>query len=503
MKTYLLVLFLVLSCGALAQDSTRPAVALPALDDISLIRSEAYSRRWVFSRGDTAIGTYECRTVGRSEVDGREAIEVEQHLAVELGRSQSPNPLTVDGSVFLAPNGAFLGIQHDMLVDEDRQEIYLMRQGDTLVGHITRFDTKVDQAFYFDLADPGLCFHMHFLDLTEILLAKHELRVGDTLVDTAFTPQMMTLVTFKAVVEQMRPILGTSGVKDTVYVINVMQPQRQLLYYSVTRQLIGAQFLGQGISARIDRTPSPAGAVGTESKQLPPGFSWSRILGNLPAYFVFVVVSGLALLMIGCRQLRSGTLFVAVLAGAASFVLIPWLQNPLQMFLFSKVMIPKVAAGGSAYFWGVFPALGAGVIQEILRLVVVLLLVARLSPSRNKIALLAAAAGAGFGLFEAAYLASFAAGTQALSWPVLERVFLVVYHVAAGVLLGRCLAEYSGGPIPVRMVLLLIGVNSLLRYLPVFVQQGAVRLELMYFVSPFIALSVLATAIVVMKKPSS
>ena len=504
MKILILVFSALLSCGVLAQDSTNVLkIDLPALDDISGIRSESYQRRWVFSRGDSVIGTYECRTVDQTEIDGRPAIEIEQHLQVELGTPQSPNPLEVKGSVFLAPNGAFLGIDHKMTVDEDQQEVYLMREGDTLFGHITRYDTKVDEAYYFNIADPGLCYHMHFLDLTEIVLAKHELVVGDTIVDVAFTPHMMTLVHFKAVVEQMRPSIGTSGKIDTVFAINVIQPHPQKLYFSADRQLVAAQFLGQGISARIDRTPRPAddAEAGVDQSVQPQGPSFSQGLKLLPAYLVFLIVTGLVLAMVGWRHLTSSKVLMAVAAGAVSFVFIPWVQNPLQTFLFSDLMIPKVVAGGSAFFWGVFPSLGAGVIQEILRLAVILLLINRLNPSRTQIVILAAAAGAGFGLIEAIYLAAFAVGVDALSWPVLERVFLIVYHVAAGVLLGRCVAKKQGGSSLIGMVLFLVFVNSLLRYLPVFVGQGVVSLKLMYFVAPLIILSLLAAVLVVMKRP--
>jgi hypothetical protein len=102
--------------------------------------------------------------------------------------------------------------------------------------------------------------------------------------------------------------------------------------------------------------------------------------------------------------------------------------------------------------------------QELLKLAVLFLLLARARPTAGRSALSGAYLGLAFGCTEAGYQA-FMTAAWVWGWHVFGSAVLVWYHVLAGGLLGRALA--SGRKRLVVTLGLLALVNLLLRYIPV------------------------------------
>jgi hypothetical protein len=201
------------------------------------------------------------------------------------------------------------------------------------------------------------------------------------------------------------------------------------------------------------------------------------------------------------RYFRNGKLWLAMLAGAVSFVVIPWTQTPLQMTLFEDLLLPKVSAGGSPWLWSLLPALAGGLIQETLRVIVVLLVFNQLNPSRNARIPMAAFIGAGFGLVEAIWMTVSVPDASLYTLQMLERGFFILYHATAGAALGWALRRGVRGEDWLITALILVAVNSLLRYLPVFVQQKTVPLEVMHSIMPLIVLALTAVTLALIRRP--
>ncbi|MBN1212511.1 MAG: hypothetical protein JXA92_08030, partial [candidate division Zixibacteria bacterium] len=83
-------------------------------------------------------------------------------------------------------------------------------------------------------------------------------------------------------------------------------------------------------------------------------------------------------------------------------------------------------------------------------------------------------------------------------WTLLESSFLILFHTVSGTLLG--LAVTGGKNRILGYTFGLIIFNTSLRYLPVFVREKAVEVEVMYFVFAFITLLLLTLALLVLNR---
>lgn len=165
------------------------------------------------------------------------------------------------------------------------------------------------------------------------------------------------------------------------------------------------------------------------------------------------------------RPRGPGLLWTAApVAGVLFLAGVFWLQVPIQ-----AVLGQAIVQGVSPLTLGAWPilvagpvALVAGLVQEAARLLGIL---AALRIARRDRALglwTGALAGAGIGLFEAAWLLSAVppAHFALLSEPVLERVLAVAFHIGAGALLGAGIAARRTGRAFALAVLLHTAVDS-------------------------------------------
>ena len=188
------------------------------------------------------------------------------------------------------------------------------------------------------------------------------------------------------------------------------------------------------------------------------------------------------LVFLGRGWLRRGWLWAAVAAAAILFPFsIAWVQVPLQQAvgaLWARVL--SAPPGVPLLYLVALPGLlVASLVQEAAKLAVAAATLRALGNTRRPRAGLAlgAAAGAGYGAFEAFWTFNriFAAGwswaTVELAGPValfgfLERLFAVPFHAASAALSGYGLATRR----PWRFFLLAVGLHTALNYSVVLLQ---------------------------------
>jgi hypothetical protein len=203
------------------------------------------------------------------------------------------------------------------------------------------------------------------------------------------------------------------------------------------------------------------------------------------AYFLLGLIT---LVFYVGRRWQWAMAWVGLGVGGLLYALVILIQMPLQMYLVEKLLIPGIAAGGSPYLWGIFPALTSGIIQEFLiaGLILVFAFVVKVRPDR--LTVIGAVCGAGFGIVEGCYLATLALNVDLFSWHLLERGFTILFHATSGALLGHALINGSAGRCFRLTLIGMILFNTILRYLPIFVQQRVIDVQMMYFVIPLLVI---------------
>ncbi|MCH7948593.1 MAG: hypothetical protein IIC66_12435 [candidate division Zixibacteria bacterium] len=76
---------------------------------------------------------------------------------------------------------------------------------------------------------------------------------------------------------------------------------------------------------------------------------------------------------------------------------------------------------------------------------------------------------------------------------------MILLHIGSGVILAKAINSKSGKE-GLLLFMVVVAANSWLRYLPIFVQQGAVKVELIYMIQPLVPIIILLVAISQLKK---
>ncbi len=489
-----IIVILVGACQVAAQTAEQPAHN--GVAKISDYRPTGETRIWRFSRADSALGQLTSQIMGSKDIEGREARIVRQQITMDVGRPGNRTILESNGEHYVQPDGGFLGDRRDKTIGDDSEELNMYRRGDSLVGEFTRNGTTGPINYYFNFADPAFSFDQLYLDELEMFLAMHDFAVGDTVREDVFIPPVLLKGEFLAIVRQFRGAALANGRMDSVFVIDVRQPRSIQVYFTRDKRLVQASFIGQDILAYQDVIQN---RVTSNTSQ--PGFSLSRLLHLIPAYLLYLIFGAIALAFFAVRSLRSGRTYMAVLAGAIGFAVIPLVQTPIQMWLFEDLLLPQLSSGGSPYFWSLFPALAAGLVQTTLVIGIMAILFKAFEPSRGQIVVLGAAVGVGLGIVEACHIAAFSAG-DFFSLPLLERAFMILFHTVAGALIGWGLVAGWRHQRWITAALVVVAANTFLRYLPIFVQQKDLAIEVMYMILPLVVVVLLFGVLLTFKRSS-
>ena len=490
----LTIALLALSLSAMAQDVRR----IDPSESIETVRPEGEFRSWSFFSKQKTFGQLRSLGQGRIEIYGQQALIFKQQLDIDFTLIGQDRKVHSEGESYFALDGTYLGCRMDLGREETASRLELERNGNRLEGFFTRGGQERDVSLE---ADPAiLAWEADFADQLEILLSQQTIAVGDSLVDSVLQPHSMfkTRIAGTVLFWMWQEIY--KGKIDSVFIIKLTEPQDYQLYFTADKKLVRVDIINQDIRLFQDIIPVSSTADDVTAPisrgQSQPGsrLTLRTILFKSPHYVAFVFALVLSLVLLARRGLTQRDSYLAAAAGMISFVVVPFVQQPIQEFMIMRWLAPAMAAGESALALGIMPALVGALIQTATLLFLVYAVIAWRKPVESSYAIVGAFVAGGFGLIEAFYVSGLAIRTL-FAWPLLERTFFILFHVSIGSLLG--LAVRLPGKKLVGMLALFVALNTILRYLPLLVVHSDVPVELLHFVIAFFVLAIAAGALMV------
>ena len=469
--------------------------SVPASPDFASYRPVGEIRGWTFIAKDSALGQLISTVEKETEIDGIEGYEISQILQLDYTKIDMERVMRIRSRHSVSQKGHYLGDKMVIDVNEETEELELEKDGNKFEGFFTRGASTFDQEI--NCPENIFAADILFLDMYESFLAMRDLKVGDTIFDSVFVPQTMLFEKVQAIVEHFGLISLYNKVKDSVFVIRFVQPQVMIFYFSPEKRLVKAEFLAQQMKAYLDIV-----------RRVPPemlsqrSFTFQQFMKSLPHYGVFLLIGVVGLMFFAGADIYRHNLYIYMLAGGASYIIAVFTQVPLQSFLTQELFLPNVSAGHSPLLWAAIPALPAGVIQELIKLTVIVLTFRFLKMGKRNPLLIGGAIGAGFGIVEASFLLSHMPDTPIWSANLVERGFILLFHAVSGVMLAAVLlfkSKKKKGAIIAIVVL----ANSFFRYMPVFVQSNFIDAELLYIFIPIIPIALLLYGVYLVKKSRS
>jgi hypothetical protein len=486
MKTALtILLFLVVFSGSVVAQRSVTGDSL-----VDEFRPDGELRMWTFVVKDSTIGRLFSTVKGRTTIDGIDAYIIEQRLGLDFSRHGSGVTIDIEGRQFVGDNGGYLGCELSIKTGDQVARLEIERDGDTLRGEVEQSGRSTDLQQHFDVN--GFAADVYLLDLHELFLAMRDIRVGDTIRDTLFVPQLMLKQYVEATVDLFVNKEIYKGKFDSSFVITYSYPRRQAFYFTPDKRLVKVEIPGQQLKAYLDVVrkfdPLAKGPSATSP-------TLGNLIERLPVFLAYFALGLIAAVFYVGRGWRWSVAWIGLVAGGLLYGLVTVTQMPLQMYLVENLFIPSIAEGGSPYLWGMFPALTAGIIQELLIAGLILGFAFLAKVRADRLAVIGAVCGAGFGIVEGCYLVTLASNVDVLSWHLLERGFTILFHATAGALLGRALAHGSADRRFRLTLIAMILFNTVLRYLPVFVQQRVIMVQMMYFLIPLLVVGLTGFAL--------
>ena len=375
-------------------------------------------------------------------------------------------------------------------INGQTEEAKLERDGTNLVGYTTRNGEEVDQNI--KLENIKFAVENNYIDELELLLASLDITVGTEIDDSIFMPQSLISSPMYGIVEDFKNVQLYNQVFDSCFRIEFTYPTMMTVYFTPDKRLVKLVVPSQELKIYQDAVTNPLKAKQSVNKSAtqnsaPPQRKNLPLTILLVMALIYFVSGGLITILFIKKLYKNVVSYLALLVGSVIFIVIPFTQIPLQEYFFRDFYVPHVLQGGeSALLWGILPAISAGLIQELLILITLILFFKFLKVKDNYYLPLGAIIGFGFGFIESVFLAN---GTPALilfGTNLVERIFLIMFHVSSGVFISYALKQNMQKAF--QFVVVTIIINSFLRYLPVFVQNKIVTPELMAIGLAFISI---------------
>jgi len=453
-------------------------------------RPEGELRLWTFMVKDSTIGQL-ASTVGEPvTVDGVSGRAIMERLVLDFNKLGTPMTMKIQSELWIANDGRYLGEHMRLNINDQNEELKLERAGDNIEGYVTQRGKRLDQKFAFEPG--GFTDEVNFLDRQELFWAMRDISVGDTVEAPIFMPQATMAATVKATIETFTHFRIYNEIFDSVFVIHYTSPQEQYLYFTADKRLIKADIPSREMKVYLDlvkQRPQPSEQVG----RVKPS-----VISLIPNFVMFLVIGLVTTVFFvgpGYRWVES---WLSLLLGGLVFGIVIITQVPLQMYLVEHLYLPKVSAGGSAFAWGLLPVLSAGLIQETLKLGLIYAVALYKEIKASRLTVIGAMCGAGFGILEACYIVAQIGYVELFDLNLIERAFTMLYHTTSGALLGYALS--LGGRRWIGIGLAMVVINSVFRFLPIFVQTKTTSPEVMYFALAFISIGLLFAAMLLFRK---
>ncbi len=344
--------------------------------------------------------------------------------------------------------------------------------GKEYMGNTTRIG--VTTPFSVPLQRWPVLFDNNFALQWEIAMYAIKRSPGDTLTVEAMIPQMNQLVPFSVLV-QPNETMVYGGENWRVKVLHLNQAN-QTLYIDESGRLLKAVDKAAGFSV-IRLAPG-------ESAQITRVSVWTLISNRLPGYLLITALALAWFVALGWKEASKPFGWVAFVAAAALYWLSLQALMPVQNAYFGWAIDPRSGGGntyvtlfGSALIFAIFE------MAAIALPVIALYFLKRMDGVKIAIAF-GAAAGAGFGLMQAANLMQFTDdGSILMRIDALQKICLIGVCAACGALIAVVIAAR----LPAHYYLIPIGIKTVLNWTAAFVQKGALSQSSQVFISFLIA----------------
>jgi len=455
--------------------TAQPTDEVKAATSVEDYRSIGDQRTWRFVSKDSTFGFLISTVTAPVTVDDKPGFRLEEILEINYSKIGGAQSISQRRDHYVTRHGQYLGDRIEMKVDDQSETFELERQGESVSGFFTRSGNEVSLSH--DVGSHLSAWDNNYVDQLELFLAMRSVRVGDQIVDSIFQPQAMVKTQIAGTVYEYSYDELYRNHFDSVFLIRLSEPMQADLYFTADRRLVKVDMVNLDI--RIYQDLVQQAVTIPPSRQTESSFSSVKLLAMSPHYVVFLLFSIISLLMFMGGGYKWSEAYVGFLVGGLLFLVTLVSQMPLQKAIVSRWLIPAMSRGESLYSLALLPSLVAGVIQELLKFAALVIIVLWRRPKAYRYSVIGAFCGAGLAFVEACYQTGTTI-SPLFSLSLVERGLFILYHVAAGALIGRALTH---GVVPVvRTIVLLIGLNAAIRYLPTFVQQKDVTLGIVYIV---------------------
>lgn len=474
------------------------AQSLAAAASFEEYRSLGETRVWVFSVKNTAVGRLMSTVKTVTEINGVRGYVIDEQFALDFSPIGTEYSSSVSGAYIFAADGSFLAGDVELTFTGQSGRLSLQRDGEVIAGFSTRGEREIEQEVE---VPPGtFAIDNNLLDQYELYLAMRDLQVGDTIQDRIFVPQTLLMATISGEVTGFEYQQLHKERFDSVFVIELYEPQQMTLYFTRDKQLARGFIPSQEIHFFLNQVQVDASAA---TQPPPPPPSQKRdYLALIPHYLFYLFLAVIVRLLVIKGRFDWPLSYYALLAGGASFIVVALVQLPLQQYLLEKVFVPMSARGGSVYMWAFVTVIPGGLIQEGLKLVWVFVADRHGRAAPAMLIGLGALFGAGLGVVEACYFDTYLGIKEFLSWNLMERIAMIVFHSTTGAVIGLGWYLWRTKEAINTLIYLAVGaavVNGFLRSLPVFVQENLVTAPLMYIILSLCVVLVLLAALVLVR----
>jgi len=482
------LLFLLIILPVLGQSASAHK-AVTVMDEY---REPGSERIYLFMMNDTRFGTLSSTYKGQADLDGHPGHLFRENLELDYSAIGNPLVLQIESEHYTDDRGRYLGENMTATAGEQVQRLSLIRSGDSLTGHFESAGTRRD--INLALSPEMRAIDNNMIDQLESFLAFRSFEAGNTLSDSAFTPQVLVTTPYKVVIDAMRPI-RYGDLVDSAYVCRFMAPAGQVAYFTADNRLIRLDLTGQNISIILSESPLD------KTKPQSAGIGLGDLLHRLPLYLIFLLIGAIYTLPFIRKAYRHFEVYLALVAGALVFLLLDYTQVPLQRLYATAVLIPAVKGGASIYLYAIVSALLTGVVQEILKLIPIAAIDYWRRPRRGLLPATGLFCGLGFGIYEAAAItgAAYQSGAMPLiSWGLFERIVTILFHGLTGFILAYGLQRGTKALITAWVVVVLA--HSLINYTILFYQKGTVDTGLYEIIIAFFVMVMLLLTFVIMRR---
>ena len=497
----LLILFLFISIFSSLSYAER---SVDGFERFSDFREIGEFRLWTFIVKDSTIGSLVSTVKDKVKIDGVHGFYIEQKLNLDYNKAGIALTMNIRNQHFITHDGFHLGDEMELNINGQQEELYITCDNDKLVGYVTRGGDKVEKEIPYN--PNGFAIENNYFDQLELFLAARNLSVGTTFEDSVYMPQSMVYTFIKGEVIEFDNIQLYNEVFDSSFVIQLTHPVTQTLYFTPDKRLVKVDIPSQNLKVYLDAVQNPEKAkralekLAKEKGDKSVGFTTTKPIGTLFGItFVYILFGFLSVTFFIKDGYNLSISYVAMFIGGLIFVVIPFTQIPWQESIFKNYFIPNVLEGsGSAFMWGLLPAFVAGFIQECLKIVSIFLFIHIAKCKNQHFTIIGAMVGLGFGIVEACYLAGGIPTSVLFGVNLVERGFMILFHVTSGALLGYVFRRETLKI--VTIVLITIVINSLFRYLPIFAQSKTFTPELLSIVLAIVSITFLMITMLIFKK---